>query len=160
MQLTSHVQSHKHLPREPEATVGWWCWAPGWRHPEGSVDGASGPCRERRPEYLLLSCPARSPPDACFMSAELWEQQRGLTFMAHWSTSFKLNQWTEAKIDVIANIRPILALWYFSSRHSCSGTRASHVRVCKAFCQAAEAHNPSPPTPPLDPSQRVWSMLS
>lgn len=36
------------------------------------------PAGERRPEYLILSCPAHSPPEASFMSAEVWEHQRGV----------------------------------------------------------------------------------
>lgn len=92
------------------------------------------------------------------MSAELWEHQRRLTFMAHRTAGVEPYQRTELEIDVIANISPILVFRYFSSRHSCSGTRAVQC-VCKAFCQAAEAHNPSPPTPPQDPRCRGW-MLS
>lgn len=133
-------------------------WDNAAEDPNGSVDAASGPCGERRPEYLLLYCPAHSPPDACFVSAEPWEQ-RGLTFMAHWTTRVKPNQWTQAEIDVIVNISPILVFWYFAVV-ILAQARVLHVPVCKAFCQAAEPHNPSPPTPPQDPSCRAWSMLS
>lgn len=81
------------------------------------------------------------------MSVELWEQQSGLAFMAHWTTRVKSNQWAEAEIDVIANISTVLVFWYFISRHSCSGTRASRVRECKAVLSSCRISYPLPIQP-------------
>lgn len=72
--------------------------------------------------------------------------------MAHRTAGVEPYQRTELEIDVIANISPILVFRYFSSRHSCSGTRAPRVCV-RPFVKLQKLI-----TPPHQPHPRILAV--